>query len=172
MFLFGLPQSEVVNLRSSVLEGVSSRPRGAVPESPHPYNCSLSPVQKVILVDLDHNRVEMKDSDDDPRDITPPLPEPQSSQLREALHLLLHPNLVEMDGAGWEEGRKEEEGRWGRRQNLRLRYIFLNLFAGLVYDYRDYVVRGLVEQHGTPNSAILSIRHFSYETLQIITLWR
>ena len=48
------------------------------------------------MVDLDHNTVQVSNSDD-PADIIPKLPEPEHSELRSALLRLIHPHLVAMD---------------------------------------------------------------------------
>lgn len=48
------------------------------------------------MVDLDHNKVQVSNSDD-PADIIPKLPEPEHSELRSALLRLMHPHLVAMD---------------------------------------------------------------------------
>ncbi|GJP36339.1 hypothetical protein CLOM_g20858 [Closterium sp. NIES-68] len=105
----------------------------------------------VMVVDLDANRIAMTTSAyDDDSDTIPPLPEPENSQVREALLQLVAPDLMGLDQARTRDFSCELHKfrrPWGRLHDREMRLIFLRFFASILCSYRHYVDK-VVEPSG------------------------
>ncbi|GAQ82931.1 Calmodulin-binding protein CRAG [Klebsormidium nitens] len=93
----------------------------------------------VVVVDLDQNQVNTTED-------IPQLPEPEGTALRQAILELVHPNLADMDrartGGGATDGIKAKRltGKpWSRDHDRRFRFVFLQFFASLLENYREYI---------------------------------
>eukprot|EP00850_Spirogloea_muscicola_P001194 SM000004S15064 [mRNA] locus=s4:1016752:1026454:- [translate_table: standard] len=105
-------------------------------------------LEGVTVVDLDFNHMYIADD-------TPPLPEPELSNLRSAVHTLVHPTLVTLDRSKkLVKPRYDREAiqlakPWGKQHDNKLRLIFLELFASLMNGYRDFVLETLFTMFGS-----------------------
>ncbi|CAI5970895.1 unnamed protein product [Closterium sp. NIES-65] len=105
----------------------------------------------VVLVDLDSNRVRMMslESEQEEEDI-PPLPEPEASELRAALHALIHPHLAVLESvrhhrspllaAGVQQFDEKTFKTWGRHHDEQFRQLFLRFLASVLHGYKDFVM--------------------------------
>ncbi|CAI7933167.1 unnamed protein product, partial [Closterium sp. NIES-54] len=105
----------------------------------------------VVLVDLDTNRVRMMslESEQEEEDI-PPLPEPEASELRAALHALIHPHLAVLESvrhhrspllaAGVQQFDEKTFKTWGRHHDEQFRQLFLRFLASVLHGYKDFVM--------------------------------
>ncbi|CAI5510260.1 unnamed protein product [Closterium sp. Naga37s-1] len=97
----------------------------------------------VMVVDLDANRIAITTSGyDDDGDTIPPLPEPENTQVREALLQLVAPDLMALDQARTRDftcDLHKFRRPWGRLHDREIRLIFFRFFASILCSYRHFV---------------------------------
>ncbi|CAI7756609.1 unnamed protein product [Closterium sp. NIES-53] len=123
----------------------------APPSGPSlPPPCVLCGWQ-VMVVDLDANRIAITTSGyDDDGDTIPPLPEPENTQVREALLQLVAPDLMALDQARTRDfscDLHKFRRPWGRLHDREIRLIFFRFFASILCSYRHFVDK-VVEPSG------------------------
>ncbi|CAI5466151.1 unnamed protein product [Closterium sp. Yama58-4] len=105
----------------------------------------------VMVVDLDANRIAITTSGyDDDADTIPPLPEPENTQVREALLQLVAPDLMALDQARTRDfscDLHKFRRPWGRLHDREIRLIFFRFFASILCSYRHFVDK-VVEPSG------------------------
>ncbi|CAI7900487.1 unnamed protein product [Closterium sp. NIES-54] len=105
----------------------------------------------VMVVDLDANRIAITTSGyDDDGDTIPPLPEPENTQVREALLQLVAPDLMALDQARTRDfscDLHKFRRPWGRLHDREIRLIFFRFFASILCSYRHFVDK-VVEPSG------------------------
>ncbi|CAI5472800.1 unnamed protein product [Closterium sp. Yama58-4] len=89
------------------------------------------------------------ESEQEEEDI-PALPEPEASELRAALHALIHPHLAVLESvrhhrspllaAGVQQFDEKTFKTWGRHHDEQFRQLFLRFLASVLHGYKDFVM--------------------------------